>query len=160
MTPDECNDALRENIDESVQCALELRDLLTDERTALERQDTMSLSDTAVQKSRCVNSLEQLDRARLELSKTCGFGISPNEIAKLTESCDESGLLPRTWSQFLEVAHECDAMNSGNGAIIRVRQKQINSALNLLRDGTAESDTYGPSGHSSEDSRTRSLAEA
>lgn len=160
MNFEECNEALRENIYESIQNALELRDLLNEERDALERKDTMSLSDTAVRKRLCVNNLEDLDKARSELSKSCGFGINPSEITKLAAHCDDTGLLTQSWSHFIEVAHECSDMNSGNGAIIRVRQKQIKGAINLLRDGSSESDTYGANGQSNEDSRTRSLAEA
>lgn len=160
MTLDDCNEALRQNFYESIQNALELRDLLQEERDALERKDTMSLSDTAVRKKVCVSKLEDLDKARNTVSKSFGFGINPSEISKLAEHCDEGHLLSESWEHFLEVAHECSDMNSGNGAIIRVRQKQIKGAINLIRDGSAETDTYGPDGQNDEDQRTRSLAEA
>jgi len=160
MTYDECNEALSENIDESIQNALELRRLLEEEREALERKDTMSLSDTAVQKRQCCNKLDELDKARSDISKSRGFGVNPGEIAKLAARCDDSTLLTQSWNRFLQVARECSDMNSGNGAIIRVRQKQINGAINLLRAGSTDTDTYGPNGESHEDSRTRSLAQA
>lgn len=160
MDIEECNEALRENIQESIQNALELRRLLEEERDALERKDTISLSDTAVQKQLCVNELEALDKARTRISKSCGFGVNPDEIAKLAARCNDSELLIQSWDHFLQVAQECSDMNSGNGAIIRVRQQQIKGAINLLRDGSTETDTYGPNGQSREDSHTRSLAEA
>ncbi|MDH3440595.1 MAG: flagellar protein FlgN [Gammaproteobacteria bacterium] len=160
MTFDKCNEALRENIDESIQNALELRRLLQEEREALERKDTLSLSDTAIQKRRCCNRLEELDKARTDISKSSGFGVNPGEIAKLAARCDDSALLTQSWDRFLQVAHECSDMNSGNGAIIRVRQKQIKGAINLLRDGSTDTDTYGPNGESREESRTRPLAQA
>lgn len=160
MTLDECNEALRENFCESMQNALELRNLLNDERDALEQKDTLSLSDTAVHKKMCVNKLEELDKTRSSISKSFGFGINPGEITKLAAHCDEGTSLTQSWNQFLEVAHECSDMNSGNGAIIRVRQKQIQGVIHLLRDGTPETETYGPNGQSNEDSRTRPLAEA
>lgn len=160
MSFDECNEALRQNIDESIQNALELRRLLEAERAALESKDTMSLSDTAVQKQLCVNALDELDKARSAISKSRDFGVNPGEIAKLIASCDDSDLLTQSWDRFLRIARECSDMNSGNGAIIRVRQQQIKGAISLFRDGSGETETYGPNGQSHEDSRTRPLAQA
>lgn len=160
MSFDECNEALRQNIDECIQNALELRRLLDEERDALERKDTLSLSDTAEQKQLCVTRLDELDKARSEISKSCGFGIAPGDIATLAANCDDSDLLTQAWDRFLQIAHECSDMNSGNGAIIRVRQQQIKGVISLLRDGRAETDTYGPNGQSHEDSRTRPLGQA
>ena len=160
MTLDECNEALKDNFNESIQIALELRNLLKEERAALERKDTLSLSETAVRKKVCVTGLEDLDTSRNAISKAFGFGINPDEISKLAAHCDEGQLLSQCWSDFIELAQACSDMNSGNGAIIRVRQQQINGAINLLRDGNAETDTYGPNGQSGEELRTRPLAEA
>lgn len=160
MTHDECNDALRQNLSESIRHVSELRDLLKTERDALESKDAAALADTADRKQQFVNELDLLDRARIALSKSLGFGINPEEIAKLAAHCDTNSELAQSWQRFLALAEECSGMNSGNGAIIRVRQQQIQGAIHLLRDGTTETDTYGPNGQSNEDSRTRPLAEA
>ena len=160
MTPDECNDALKENLSESLRHASDLRSLLSDEREALSQTDPDALSDTAVQKRICIEKLEALQQSRVEMSAACGYGRQPADIAELVRHCDRDDVLSRSWTQFLDIARECSDMNSSNGAIIRVRQAQIKSAISLLRDGSTDADTYGPNGRDGDDSRSRSLAEA
>ena len=160
MTPDECNEALKANLDESIQQALDLRKLLDQEREALARQDTLSLSETAVRKRRCISKLEDLDKSRTDISTARGFGKSPDDIASLVGDCDDAPMLSDSWQRFLDVARECSEINAGNGAIIHVRQEQIKGAISLLRAGNTDSSTYGPNGRERDDSQTRSLAEA
>lgn len=160
MTRDECNEALRENLSESIDHAIDLRTLLTEEREALERKDTMSLTDTAARKQLCINKLEELEKSRAEMSEACGFGKKPNDIARLAGNYGPDDLLTQSWDRFLDIARECSEVNSGNGAIIRVRQDQIKSAISLLRDGSTDAGTYGPDGRDGEDHRSRPLAEA
>ena len=160
MTPEECNDALRANLSESLRHASDLRSLLCDEREALTQTDTDALSDTAMQKQICIEQLEALQRSRAQLSEACGYGSQPADIAEWVRQCDHDDVLSQSWTQFLEIARECSDMNSSNGAIIRVRQAQIKSAISLLRDGSTDADTYGPNGRDGDDHRSRSLAEA
>lgn len=160
MTPDECNEALKANLHESQQQALALRGLLDEERDALAANDTESLSVSADRKRRCVGTLENLNKARLEMSDACGFGKSPEAVFRLITVCADEPSLSESWQEFLDVIRECSEANAGNGAIIHVRQEQIKGALNLLRAEHTDGSTYGPNGRERDDSRTRSLAEA
>lgn len=160
MTPEECKVALEANLDASMSRALDLKSILDQEREALERNDTMSLRDTAVRKQLCVNELGELDADRTELSKACGFGSTPNAVPQLAGWCDDGDAITASWAEFLDVARECSDMNSGNGAVIRVRQSQIQNAISVLRNGTTDTNTYGPTGQNSGKLGTRSLAEA
>ena len=160
MNPAECKATLEKNLAESMSEALDLKEILGEEREALERNDTMSLGDTAIRKQLCVNKIDELDTDREELSKVCGFGSTPNAVPQLAQWCDDGDSISETWTGFLDVAQACSDLNSGNGAIIRVRQSHIQGAINLLRGGTQEANTYGPTGRDSKELGTRSLAEA
>ena len=139
--------------------ALALRDVLTDERTALVNKDTQRLSDTAVNKQLYLNELEAVQSDLANLSASCGFGTEPDQFKALAMWCDDDSLLLGMWDHFVDVVRDCNELNSSNGAIIHVRQEQIKAALALLRDGIIQDNTYGPGGKDSRVSGTRSLAE-
>ncbi len=160
MTPTECKSVLEDNLSESVHFALDLQHVLDEERDALERRDTDSLTDTAVRKQKCVNKLDELDGKRKVICRTCGFDDSIDGVPQLVEWCDDQKTVLASWEQFLDVAETCSLKNSGNGAIIRVRQAQIKDAIGLLRNGTKKSNTYGPHGQDDDGPNARSLAEA
>ena len=160
MTLDQCNEALKDNVSESISNALDLRAILGEERDALERKDTDSLSDTAIRKRLLISKLEELDNARARVSESLGYGANPDDISLLAAQCDSGDLLLESWQRFLDVALECRQMNACNGAVIRTRQEQIRVAIRLLRDGTTESDMYGPDGQNRGDNGNRVLAEA
>ena len=160
MTPNECKTVLEDNLSESVHFALDLKHVLDEERDALERRDTISLTDTAVRKELCVNKLDALNSKRKQICKACGFDDSVDSVPRLVEWCDDQKHILASWQKFLDVAESCSLKNSGNGAIIRVRQTQVKDAIGLLRNGTTESNTYGPTGQDDNGPTVRSLAEA
>ncbi len=165
MTPAECKIALQDNLNDSLHPALRLQQLLAEERQALKQGDAESLHEIATHKQACVNKLSALDIAREEICRNSEFVDNSESIADLIKWCDDalsdaSQDMSQTWLQFLEIAAACSGMNAANGAIIRVRQTQINAALSLLRDGTIDVKTYGPTGHNISDLGSRSLAEA
>lgn len=160
MTPAECKHAFQENIAESIHYALDLKNILDNERTALEHKDTSALNDAAISKKICVNKLDELDRNRGEIGKECGFPGNAESTSELIEWCDTRHEITTSWSQFLDIAETCSDLNAGNGAVIRVRQAQVNNALGILREGTTDVNTYGPTGQNGGELKTRSLAEA
>jgi flagellar biosynthesis/type III secretory pathway chaperone len=160
MTPQQCKAALLGNLDESMSHALALKEILDAERHALEHNDTMSLSDAAVRKRHCIGRLEELDAGRADISSACGFQPLPNAVNELAAWCEDHDVIAASWGAFLDVVRQCSDLNSGNGAIIRLRQSQVRDMLSLLRAGTAADRTYGPTGENEGDLGTRSLAEA
>jgi len=160
MTPEQCKTAIQENLAESMHHALDLKNILDHERTALEQKDTTKLNDVAIGKKQCVSMLNDLDRNRLTIGKKCGFSESAKSTPELIAWCDDQGQVMTSWSQFLDIAETCSNLNAQNGAIIRVRQAQVNNVLGILRDGTTDVNTYGPTGQNGGELKARSLAEA
>jgi flagellar biosynthesis/type III secretory pathway chaperone len=160
MSPRECRAALEINLDESLNDVLELRRILNEERTALERKDSISLHDLADRKGTCIGKMEGLEARRASISKSCGFGTGPAAMTGLTAWCDDSGAIDRSWMEFMDVTRSCSDLNAANGAIIHVRRSQIDDALAILRGGMANGDTYGPAGERAGVLENRALAEA
>jgi flagella synthesis protein FlgN len=160
MAPAECRNTFQENVTESIHYALELKDILDHERSALEQKDTTALNEAAISKQVCVNKLDDLDKDRGRIATECGFPGNGESTPELIEWCDDQHEIAASWSRFLDIAETCSNLNAGNGAVIRVRQAQVNNALGILRDGTTDVNTYGPTGQNGGELKTRSLAEA
>lgn len=160
MTPAQCKSAIQQNLTESIRHALDLKQILDDERAALERKNTSALNDVAISKKQCVTKLDDLDRERRKIGAECGFAEKAESPSELISWCDQQGEIATSWSQFIGIAESCSNLNAENGAIIRVRQGQVNNALQILRDGSTDVNTYGPTGCNGGELRTRSLAEA
>lgn len=159
MTPDECKSVLHGNLDESLLLAGDLQECLTTERRALEDRDAPALESAAMQKRGLVEKLDTLDRQRNSAGELCGFTASANLIDDLSQWCADPTLVTR-WQQFLELARKCSDLNNCIGAVIRVRQLQVQDALGLLRGKSPSSSTYGPTGQEGRNLGSRALAQA
>ena len=158
LEPEDCKAALEVNIDESLNQAIDLQEVLDEERAALERRDTNSLNDTAVRKRMCICRMEELAEERAKISQSCGFEADTLSMSEMASWCDDSPATTESWMNFLDVAKQCSETNSANGAIIHVRRIQINNALALLRGDMANGDTYGPAGEGAGGLGQRALA--
>ena len=159
ITATECHSRVGKILGESIYHALALKEVLQEERAALENKDTTSLKSASVKKQMCINKLEALEAKRIEVFSTCGFGSDPDDMEALAAWCDDDSLLVRSWEQLIDIVKACHESNSTNGAIIHVRREQIRSALSLLRNGTEQETTYGPRGQDTRYLGARSIAE-
>jgi flagella synthesis protein FlgN len=160
MTQDEARARIVDIIGDSVYQALGMKEALQDERKALEAQDMDALNVIVDSKTRCVEELQRLDRERVALCEQWGFEDGPHQMTAVIEWCDEDQLISSRWEQLMVIAAEGSALNMTNGAIIRLRQQQIDANLSVLRGATPGSDTYNRSGGDSSDHQSRSLAQA
>lgn len=160
ITPDEARARIVDVIGDSVYQALGLKEALEDERRALEAQDIDALNAIVDSKTSCVQELQRLDHQRADLCRQWGFEDGPHQMTALIEWCDEDQLISSRWEQLMVIAAEGSALNMTNGAIIRLRQQQIDASLSVLRGGSPGADTYNRQGGDAGDHQSRSLAEA
>ena len=157
------NDTRAQIIDllgESVLHALGLKETLQNERRALEEQDIDELDQVVATKSDCVSKLQQLESRRQALCEASGFHPGPDQMEQLVDWCDEDSTITRCWSQLMDIAAECNALNLTNGAIIQMRSQMMASNLAVLRGADPEPDTYERQGRDAAATNQRSLAEA
>lgn len=156
---EKCREDLGRLLRTGVHCAIGLKEILNDERTALELQDTDALNETAVNKQLFLSRLEELEAERREICQASGFSAEPEAMEKLVEWCDTELLIHGYWDHFVDLAKECSDLNINNGAIINLRRQQIIGALSVIRGERQDSETYSRNGRDTSTSVKRVLAE-
>lgn len=159
-TPTEVRSRIVELVGESVYHALGLKESLEDERTALETQDPDALHDAVSVKGEYIGKLRALENTRAAFCEASGFHRGPLQMKELSDWCDENSVVANCWSHLMVIASDCNALNITNGAIIRVRQQQIESNLAVLRGADHNPDTYARDGAEPAGLAQRSLAQA
>ncbi|MGB5247051.1 MAG: flagellar protein FlgN [Woeseia sp.] len=127
------------------------------ERKALEAQDLAALEQAARDKQHCLLTLELLENERAALLEESGYQNNHDGMRDLQNWCDRDGALAGQWQSYLQVASKCQQANMTNGAIMRLRQQQIASAIAALSGCSPQ--TYGPKGDNG-NRGSRALAEA
>jgi flagellar biosynthesis/type III secretory pathway chaperone len=155
---DECRNGLYHHLNEGIAALSQLDELLLSERQAVTRRDSDALVEVAGRKDDCLQTLEKQENGRLKCCAGSGFATSAAAMDACLDWCDPQGALAGLWSQYRQLAAKCSTANLTNGAIIRARQQQINTALAVLCGGEP-AQTYGPSGNEGL-SGSRALAEA
>ncbi len=158
MDPDRCSLELQRILDRSLECTSKLADLLHDERSALESQDTEQLRAITTCKEQCVQRLESLESERLALCATVGYDANAAGMKEMLNWCDGSFTVTPAWEGLLQRARQCDALNQTNGAIDRIRYKHVMSALAVPSGDGGSISLYGPEGQQSDRFEQRALA--
>lgn len=152
-------DRIEQLLRSGIDCASGLKEVLKDERTALEDQDTDALNTAALHKQSLLGELEAIETERNEICHNSGFGAKPDAMDELIQWCDTEHLIRGQWDQFVDLARECSELNLSNGAIINVRRQQITGALAVIRGESQHQETYSRSGRDTGSSGQRVLAE-
>jgi flagella synthesis protein FlgN len=118
-------------LDREIELAQVLSAALAAEKTALTGNSPQAIEDTAAEKIRVLQALEQIEKERVAL---CASPASPGIAATVVER----------WRKLLELMAGCRNANDVNGRIINVRQHQIRQLIDIVRGGP--SITYGPQG--------------
>lgn len=158
-SPSEARQRIVEVLGESVYHALGLREVLDDERHALEHEDTDALERAIDGKSRCIDRLQALEEDRASLCEAAGFAAGPEQMQEMTAWCDEKSVVADGWLKLMEVAAECNQLNLTNGVAIRLRQQHTEAGLAVLRGADRDPATYVRTGSAQASRLNRSLAE-
>ena len=156
--PDRCSLELQRILDRSLECANRLLDLLRDERSALQSQDTEQLRAVTASKEQCVQRLESLEAERRSLCAAAGHGGNKAGMKDMLAWCDRSSAVTRAWNRLLQRIRQCDALNQTNGAVGRVRYEHVMSALAVLSGNSGGGALYGPEGEQTGRLERRALA--
>lgn len=131
------------NADDCLQSARELKQCLLDERAALSKRDPSQLQAAIDNKSAQLRVFaEQLKAAQKGREQT------------MTDTANTS------WDRLTQLTEECEQLNAGNGAAIRLRMHHVEQQISLLRGQGDALETYGPSGTPAQPGSSRPLVEA
>lgn len=151
----EAGATMKTTLERCIDCALELKTALADERAALERRDTDAMAGAAEAKERLTAELAGLEESRRRIAGGGGDAT----MRALADGCGDADLAAH-WDRYRDVARDCDALNRTNGAIIQLRRRQIVDGLTLLRGEPPAAGTYTQTGAARVGAGGRELTEA
>lgn len=130
-----------------------LAELLSRERGLLTGTDPQAVQAVAAEKTGLLNRIESLESDRRRVLAIAGRGASGADMAKLCRG-PVSPLTPPQlltqisdcWRTLMAVMDQCREANEVNGAIVGLKQRQVQQLLNVLRTGREDDLTYGPGG--------------
>lgn len=142
-----------------VHCATGLKEILKEERNALETQNTDALNNSGKNKHVFLTKLEDLEVERRKICIAGGFEPDAPGMEQLVKTCDSDSPLLGYWTDFVDLARECSDLNIANGAIINLRRQQIAGALSVVRGENHDNETYSRNGRDNPGNTKRILAE-
>ena len=121
-------DKLLEVLDEQISEAHAMLDALALEEQALRDNDTENLNAASADKARLVETLEDLERERRDL--TAALEIELSSV--------DGGDAATKWRELLTLIEECRRRNQSNGSLVRARREQVLGTLKVLRGAVTE----------------------
>ena len=149
-------------LDQELDAARALLDLLTQEQAQLVTGNIDSLNTITGQKAAAVTSMAELAKSRHRALAAAGF---PGEEAgmqawlKRPGSSVESGTAAagKSWLELLALAQSAKQLNRTNGVLINTHMLRNQAALNILHGNPPGDNLYGPDGQSSTKAAARGM---
>lgn len=153
MDPRICREHLTTLLREEAALLAELEELLRRESGILDSSDIQALEATTRARQERVGALARIEDQRRSLCAAHGFSADCAGLESLIAWCDSRGtLLPRL-RECAERAVRCRDLNDRNGIVVGARLKRVGSMLDALTGRPSRSDTYGPRGYNSPNTR-------
>ncbi len=160
MTATDCANELRALLDEALTDGGRLMTLLDEERHAMASADNDAMERVTGAKNTCLASLEALEQRRRALLDEQGLTVDPADMAGVARGLDGTGALGEQWEALRALMRQCQAANSVNGHVLRLRRQHVTRALAVLRGETPDEPLYGPGGEPSDNGDPPLLGEA
>ena len=138
---------LQRIVEQNLECAVQLSELLHEERHALEEQDVDSLRAVAANKQLAVQRMEEIEKQRRSLCAAMGVGVDAPGMDELQSLCDPKASVKPMWDKLINIVAECEALNRSNGAISRLRSAQLKSVLEMFNSTDSVNPLYNATGH-------------
>ena len=139
--------------DACLEAAGALKSCLLEERAALAGRDPAALEAAISEKARGLRTFA----AALGAERASTAEALRNVFHENARGDDRAA---ERWRAFLTLANECNELNVSNGAAVRLRQRQVENSIALLRGDGSPTETYGPHGTAADGSTGRPLTEA
>lgn len=111
----------------------QLQAVLESETSIVTGEDADAIANIGNNRQRCVDRLTRLGEERCDTSRMLSFGSDPAGLNRMFEWADPSRSLRARWSQNLELARRCKALNDKNGAIVTAKLDRVQQLLHKLR---------------------------
>lgn len=153
MDPGVCREHLTTLLREESELLAQLEELLGRESRVLEISDIQALEATTRARQERMGALARLEEQRRSLCSLHGFTGDRAGLESLMAWCDREGKLLSRLRECAERAVRCRDLNDRNAIVVATRLKRVEGMLGALTGRPTRSDTYGPRGYSTSNSR-------
>lgn len=153
MDPGVCREHLTTLLREESELLAQLEELLAREARVLEISDIQALEATTRARQERMGALARLEEQRRSLCSLHGFTGDRAGLESLMAWCDGQGKLLSRLRECAERAVRCRDLNDRNAIVVATRLKRVEGMLGALTGRPTRSDTYGPRGYSTSNSR-------
>ena len=142
--------------------ALQLKTLLQEEKSSLEKRQYDAYQRLLKQKTQYLVELEQADTVRRNAMTAMGFSSDKEGFIAFIEQVPKSwqSRFQRNWESLSDLMNTCARLNKINGKILAHAQISLDRLMNLLRGNPQQIATYQSNGRHSAASAHRMLATA
>ena len=152
--------ALTQLLAKQTTSAQQLLNKLQQEHEVLISADTDMLNQIVTQKQTLIQQLESgMTTINQSLS---GIGLDADKagIHSLLQSLPDNTPLHQQWEKLQQLARECQERNEINGGIVTLKQRHVRQAMDILKGGPSNENTYGKAGEVSSSPALNSYTKA
>lgn len=153
MDPGVCREHLTTLLRDESELLAQLEELLTGESRVLETSDVKTLETTTRARQERMGALARIEEQRRSLCGAHGFSADRAGLDALLGWCDSEGKLLSRLRECAERAVRCRDLNDRNGIVVAARLKRVEGMLDALTGRPTRSDTYGPKGYTTSNTR-------
>ena len=154
-------DSYRQQLDDllalEIDAAHRLNELLEAEYQAILNHDPASLEQSTVEKQAGIEQLATLDRKRISLVESLGYGTGHADIENCLRKLDRDGRLSDQWKQLLTTAGKCRENNLRNHHLVEIGSRHTRQLLCILRGEDTDNRIYSAKGNTDEQHNSRTL---
>ena len=127
----------------------QLKVTLDNEHEALSSQNLEKLNEFAEAKQLLIENLEDLDGERKKILADAGMELGKTGVEDyLSRFSSGKNELVRIWEAISKLSRECEKQNNVNGVIIESQRRRTETALDILKGNSGESELYSKKGKS------------
>lgn len=138
--------SLAQLLQQELEVAAHLLEVLTTEHEVIASRDTDILQQVVAEKQDLLARLETSHKQRLALLSAAGLDANPDGFDVLLERCAD---LQLRWNNLKENLSSCQRQNQLNGALLESSRRSTHRALSILLGGQGDnSELYNQAGKS------------
>ncbi len=146
-------------IDQELQAATKLLQLLQQESDALSQRNADQLAQIIESKSQELVSLDQASKQRKQLMTSQKLPADDKHWRQLLNRCRDERLIAQ-WQQLEDNIKLCKKENETNGKLLARSQRVVNRLTAVLKGQSADTSLYNQKGNHNASKRTLTYAQA
>lgn len=147
-------------LDREIECLEMLLAILKQEHDALVNADIEAIERATITKNQTLATQSEAIQDRQNMTMQASFSGTTNGLLQLIPTCENQEELSTAFSRLSSLTQQCQTSNRANGRLIKKKQEQARSALDVIRQTDHDTPTYSGQGKTTSNQGSRSLGKA